>query len=75
MEEESVLFKTLEHFQKIQDFVVLLDFSHSAGVKRHSEVEDLWACGTVVTLCIPCKDGHIFNCTVNSVYLNWHVTF
>lgn len=26
MGEESVLFETLEHFQRIQDFVVLLDF-------------------------------------------------
>lgn len=71
MGEESTLTKTSEHFWRLGDFVVTLDFliqlQPSWGNTLLQSARSLGLCKLLHFVCIPCKDGHVYNCGVNCV--------
>lgn len=77
--EESTLTKTSEHFWRLWDLVVMLDFlillQPSWSNTLLQSAGSLGVCKLLHFVCIPCKDGHIYNWGVNSLYPNWPVTF
>lgn len=66
-----MLTKTSEHFWRLGDFVMILDFliqlQPGWSNTLFQSAGSLALCKLLCFVCIPCKDGHIYNCRVNHV--------